>query len=241
MLDADLAYLKPRGAVFGKGTQRTPGRSPPITRCISEIGGQLPAIPGSRYTIRMEGLLVVLTGASGAGKTTLAAGIQERSLSRWNVLSFDSIGVPSVTEIAAFGTENQPGGTWQRNATLQWMDRIAGLLRAGESVLFEGQMRIAFIQEAIAASKIANARVLLLDCADQCRVLRLAGRGQPQQATRDKMNWSRYMREEALQTGCEILDTGLLSLGECLERLTSYLQAPLRAAPEAIGVEGDLC
>jgi dephospho-CoA kinase len=171
----------------------------------------------------MLGSLVVLTGASGAGKTTLAAGIQNLHLARLSVLFFDSIGIPSAAELDAFGAGHQPGGTWQRQATMQWMDRIAGMLRAGESVLLEGQMRIAFIREAIAASKIANARILLIDCDNDCRISRLTDRGQPQLATWDMMNWSRYLREEALQTGCEILDTGVLTLGECLERLRIFL------------------
>ena len=171
----------------------------------------------------MLGSLVVLTGASGAGKTTLAAGIQSLHLARLSVLFFDSIGIPSAAELEAFGTEHQPGGAWQRQATMQWMDRIAGMLRAGESVLFEGQMRIAFIREAIAASNIANGRILLIDCADNFRFSRLTDRGQPHLASRDMMNWSRYLREEAFQVGCEILDTGAQTLAECLERLRSYL------------------
>jgi hypothetical protein len=170
----------------------------------------------------MSGSLVVLTGASGAGKTMLATGIQNLNLAKCNVLFFDSIGVPSAVEHEAVGTEHQPGGAWQRQATMQWMDRIAEMLRADESVLFEGQMRIAFIREAIAVSGISNARILLIDCADDYRRSRLTDRGQPQLATQDMMYWSRYLREEALQARCEILDTGALTLGECLERLRSY-------------------
>jgi hypothetical protein len=55
------------------------------------------------------------------------------------------------------------------------------------------------------------------------RISRLTDRGQPQLATWDMMNWSRYLREEAHKAGCEILDTGALTVGECLERLTSYM------------------
>lgn len=171
----------------------------------------------------MPGTLIVLTGASGAGKTTLAAGIQEMDLQNLKVLFFDSIGIPSAAELDAFGTGHQPGGAWQRQATMDWMDRIAAMLRAGESVLFEGQMRIAFIQEAIAASRIANARILLIDCADDCRISRLTDRGQPHLANPDMMNWSQYLRAESQEMGCEILDTGVLILAECLERLKSYL------------------
>jgi hypothetical protein len=171
----------------------------------------------------MPGSLVILTGASGAGKTTLATGIRNLHLAKCNVLFFDSIGIPGAAALDAFGTEHQPGGAWQRQATMQWMDRIAGMLCVGESVLFEGQMRISFIREAIAASNITNARILLIDCDDDYRISRLTDRGQPQLATRDMMNWSRYLREEALRTSSEILNTGALSFGECLERLRSYL------------------
>lgn len=171
----------------------------------------------------MPGSLIVLTGASGAGKTTLAAGIRDLHLENCNVLFFDSIGIPSAAELDAFGTEHQPGGAWQRQATIQWMNHIAGMLRAGETVLFEGQMRIAFIREAIAAANITKARIPLIDCNDDRRISRLTDRGQSELATRDMMNWSRYLRKEALETKCEILDTGSLTLGQCLERLRSYL------------------
>jgi len=170
----------------------------------------------------MPGTLLVLTGGSGAGKTTLAAGIQQMHLQNLKVLFFDSIGIPAA-ELDAFGTGHQPGGVWQRQATMDWMDRIAGMLRAGDSVLFEGQMRIAFIQEAIAASRIANARILLIDCADDCRISRLTDRGQAHLANPDMMNWSQYLRAESREMGCEILDTGVLTLAECLARLKACL------------------
>jgi hypothetical protein len=48
-------------------------------------------------------------------------------------------------------------------------------------------------------------------------------RGQPHLANPDMMNWSRYLRAESQEMGCEILDTGVLTLAECLERLKSYL------------------
>jgi hypothetical protein len=132
---------------------------------------------------------------------------------------FDSIGVPSATEIDAFGTEHQPGGFWQRQATIQWMERIAGILHSGESVLFEGQMRIAFIREAVATYRIGTARILLVDCPDDTRISRLTDQGRQQLANPDMMNWSHYLREEALEAGCEILDTGASTLADNAEVL----------------------
>jgi adenylate kinase family enzyme len=166
--------------------------------------------------------LVVLTGASGAGKTSLAAAVRQQQLHGCEVLHFDSIGIP--TQFPQSGHDNQPGGTWQRENTLLWMTRVAAILNAGRSVLFEGQMRVAFIDEALLAAGISNARILLLDCDDTTRTSRLSvDRSQPHLANTDMMNWGRYLRREAVAAGHEILDTGKVPFDECLRRLLSYL------------------
>jgi ABC-type multidrug transport system ATPase subunit len=62
----------------------------------------------------MAGSLVVLTGASGAGKTTLARAIKERYPDECDVLFFDSVGVPSPEEMKKRGD-----GTVQKSPKLQ--------------------------------------------------------------------------------------------------------------------------
>ncbi|HZD77422.1 MAG TPA: AAA family ATPase [Acidobacteriaceae bacterium] len=136
--------------------------------------------------------LVILTGASGSGKTTLARAIQQACPPRCEVLFFDSVGVPSAEAMRSFGDGNQPGGAWQRATILQWMEHIAIKLRAGISILFEGQMRIAFIHEALAVSGIEGAHIILVDCNDATRRARLhTDRNQPELANADMMAWSR--------------------------------------------------
>jgi GTPase SAR1 family protein len=184
--------------------------------------GQKPG--GISRLSRMQGSLVVLTGASGSGKTTLAQALQERKVAECDVLFFDSIGVPSPEEIQSFGTGSQPGGAWQRAMTLRWMKQIAEIFQGGRSVLFEGQMRIAFVAEGIAAAGIPNARIILVDCDDATRIRRLTvDRGQPELADLSMLNWAKYLREEAEQTGCEILDTGVVPLNDCVALVSSYL------------------
>lgn len=172
----------------------------------------------------MAASLVILTGASGSGKTTLARAIEQTSPAQCEVLFFDSVGVPSPEAIEAFGEGHQPGGAWQRATTLQWIKRIAAMLRAGRSVLFEGQMRIAFVKEALALSGIEGARIVLVDCDDAIRSARLhIDRNQPELANADMMHWSRYLRDEARQAGCEILDTGAVPFEDCLGRIQQLL------------------
>jgi adenylate kinase family enzyme len=175
--------------------------------------------------------LVILTGASGSGKTAIAKTIEENH-SSITVLRFDTIGVPSAEVMATFGNDHQPGGAWQRTMTFKWMERIEPLLAEGKTVLFEGQMRIAFIREALTASKIENARVLCVECDDPTRTWRLThSRLQPELANERMMAWSRYLHQEALEAGCEILDTTNLSLSDSVK----YVRSILEDDPKLIG------
>lgn len=168
--------------------------------------------------------LVVLTGASGSGKTTLARAIQQACPPHCEVLFFDSVGVPSAEAMRAFGDGHQPGGAWQRATTIQWMEHIAAVMCSGLSVLFEGQMRIGFIHEALALFGIKGARIVLIDCDDSTRAGRLhLDRNQPELATLDMMAWARYLRDEALQAGCEILDTGTVPFKQCQDRILQLI------------------
>jgi len=114
---------------------------------------------------------VILTGASGSGKTAIALVI-EKEHPAIAVFRADTIGVPSAEVMASYGSGHQPGGAWQRAMTLEWMERIAPVVASGRPVLFEGQMRLAFIREALAAQGIKHARVVLVECDDATRTAR---------------------------------------------------------------------
>jgi hypothetical protein len=42
-------------------------------------------------------------------------------------------------------------------------------------------------------------------------------------ANTDMMAWSRYLRDEAMQTGCEILDTGAIPFEDYHDRILQLL------------------
>jgi uridine kinase len=65
--------------------------------------------------------LVILTGASASGKTTISKKIAAQAAPIIDCLYFDSIGVPSPEQmIAEFGS----GENWQRAKTFEWIKRI---------------------------------------------------------------------------------------------------------------------
>jgi predicted kinase len=166
--------------------------------------------------------LVILTGASGSGKTTIARAIERRYPGLATVFFFDSIGVPSAERrLAEYGSD----GEWQRAMTLRWMQRIAAVPQQDRSVLFEGQSRLAFLQEGIVAAGLTDARIVLLDCDDTTRTRRLeVDRRQPELANPTMMNWAKFLRAEAERAGCEILDTSHATLEACIERVCALLR-----------------
>jgi hypothetical protein len=172
----------------------------------------------------VTGSLLILTGASGSGKTTLADAVRT-ALPRCEVRFFDSIGVPSAEVLAGYVGDYGPGGGWQRAMTMEWIQRIAPLLNSGKTVLFEGQMRIAFIDEALTAAGITNARIILVDCGDSIRAARLTyDRRRPDLANENMMGWGRFLRDEAKRGGYEILDTGSTPVSSSVDQLMEYLR-----------------
>jgi hypothetical protein len=94
-----------------------------------------------------------------------------------------AVGEVFIVGVAAHVGERQHGDgrsliygsveAWQRATTMAWMVKIRGLLAAGRPVLFEGQMRIAFILGALAEAGITGAQVILADCSDNVRHAKL--------------------------------------------------------------------
>src|SRR5262245_23598371 len=163
--------------------------------------------------------LVVLTGASGSGKTTIARAVQQRRAGLATVLFFDSIGIPSVEHMIA---RHGSAEAWQEATTLQWMERIASMSAHARNVLFEGQARISFLKKGIASVGIDDFLIVLVDCDDATRARRLSlDRKQPDLANPTMMHWAKVLRSEAELAGCEILDTSTAPLEACVEHVCS--------------------
>jgi hypothetical protein len=163
--------------------------------------------------------LVILIGASGSGKTTIARAIANQRADI-DVRYFDSIGVPPPDQmIAEYGS----GENWQRAKTIEWMTTLAPINRSGRQMLFEGQTRLAFLAEGAAAVHPCPYRPILIDCDDETRYRRLMARGQPELASPDMQNWARFLRKDAQDKGCEILDTTGRRLEDCVERVVALL------------------
>jgi adenylate kinase family enzyme len=168
---------------------------------------------------------VILTGASASGKSTITKMIAADKSLGITCLHFDSIGVPSVEQMTKeFGSVEN----WQRAKTFQWMARIQNeFLSAGGRVLFEGQMRISFILEALQAAKINSYKLILIDCDDSTRESRLrVDRHRPELANARMRHWARFLRNEATRYGILSLDTSKGTIKQMLFDILAIFEKP---------------
>jgi hypothetical protein len=171
----------------------------------------------------MQSPFVILTGASGVGKTSIAEAIELLD-PEIAVYQGDKIGLPPEEILAGYGPAVGPGGASQRGFALYWIGRISQGVQS-RSVLLEMQCRIAFIEEALALHRVSWARIVLVECPDNVREARLIhDRRQPELANDDMANWSRYLHREAVEAGHETLDTGRISLADAVAHIHSYLK-----------------
>lgn len=175
--------------------------------------------------------ILVVTGASGAGKTAGVSALETMALPGVRCFHFDSIGVPDAATM-----ERDYGGAegWQAAMTRRWMVRLAG--EPAEVVVLDGQTRPSYVRAAPVAD--VPTRILLLDCSPEERARRLAGpRGQPELASERMAAWAAYLRGQADALGIRVVNTTPLTPDAVARELAAEVEL-LRAERRAAGGGG---
>jgi len=165
--------------------------------------------------------IIFVTGASGSGKTTIVKKLQRIAPNNLQFCYFDSIGVPSSENmIKEYGSAEE----WQRQTTKRWVEDIKNKYLLTSSVVFDGQMRIAFISEACKLNHVDMYEVVLFDCSDDERRKRLIERGHPELANKDMVDWAAYLRGEAKRDPrVQIIHTTNLAVERAVEKLQAII------------------
>src|SRR3990167_1351397 len=165
--------------------------------------------------------IIFISGASGAGKTTLVDALAKQKNSAWVCLHFDSIGVPSEAEmIKMHGSPSE----WQKAITFIWVEKILAEYQDKEVVILEGQVNLDFIEEAFKKNNVAHCAMVLVHCDFKKRHERLhQDRNQPELINDNMDNWARYLHNQAIQKNVPILDTSLMTVDEMVKWMMNYL------------------
>jgi hypothetical protein len=169
--------------------------------------------------------ILVVTGASGVGKTTAVRMLEARSLPGVRCFYFDSIGVPTPEEMQR---EHGGGEQWQAWATRRWLLELDRLDPAVRVAVLDGQTRPSYV--AAAATTIGRRlHTVLLDCDRGERDRRLRNdRHQPELATNDMAAWAAYLRGQADALALPVVDTTRLSPHAVADRLADMIGGGLR-------------
>ena len=166
--------------------------------------------------------IVVFTGASGVGKTTLVHALDDQHLPGVHCYYFDSVGVPEPAEMRAkFGS----GEAWQAATTERWIVHLAANPDGAQVVVLEGQMRPSEVVAAFRRHGITRGMIVLIDCSHEVREARVRGeRGQPDLASPRMAQWAAYMRGQADALDLPIVDTSALTVAEATRILVHHVR-----------------
>ena len=169
----------------------------------------------------IQPILLVVTGASGAGKTTLVRGLEGRSPEGVSCHYFDSIGVPS-SDIMERDLGGGPG--WQEATTRMWIKRLAS--RSDRLAVLDGQTRPSVVRAALLDAGVRHSAIVLIDCAVAERNRRLLdARRQPELATADMDSWAVYLRGQADALHLPIIDTTSQTVEAAVEELVGLVDS----------------
>jgi hypothetical protein len=155
--------------------------------------------------------VVVVTGASGAGKTTIVERLAARRISGVACAYFDSVGVLPADAMPA---------DWQATTTQAWIARLAR--DAAVVAVLDGQTRPTFALRAFADWGVRGS-VVLIDCERAVREARLRARGQPELAHDDMHAWAAYLRGQADALELPVIDTTAMDPDQATAALVAYV------------------
>lgn len=165
--------------------------------------------------------ILVVTGASGAGKTAAVDTLSARVVPGIECFHFDSIGVPTAEVM-----ERHYGGgeQWQAEATAEWLARLGSLPADIRVAVLDAQTRPSFVFGAARRAAPRAVHVVLFDCAAEVRAARLRGpRRQPDLVTARMDQWAAYLRGQANALNLSVIETTSLTVAEAASDLEAIV------------------
>ena len=170
-------------------------------------------------------VILVVTGASGAGKTTLVRALEAAAVPKVGCFFFDTIGVPSWDEmVSRWGGPRE----WQAAATEQWLRQLAGGEDGARVAVLDGQTAPSVVLAAAQRAHVAPPWIVLVDCMPAERNARLRARGQPELVSADMDCWAAYLRGQADALGLPIIDTTARSAVASAQELMTHVTAVMK-------------
>ena len=171
-------------------------------------------------SVLLSPAILVLTGASGAGKTTLTLKLNERAIPGVQGINCDRVRIEA--DETADSTDLQV-------ATLRyWISQLSKQETRIDIAVLDTQIRPHRALELLSQSGIEYAQIVLVDCDPVKRNERLlVDRNQPELANPQMDCWAAYLRGQADALNLAIIDTSDDSVDKSLSELELLVMALL--------------
>lgn len=156
------------------------------------------------------------------GKTTIVKTIQANTTNQGLAFFYSNAqGVPSIDEMLEQACSLK---RYQELLTYRHVKNITDNYSEFSTVIFEGQARFSFIEDACNIYDVRQYSIVLVDCAWKDMRLRLCNeRKQPELANFNMLSWARFLRKQALEKNIPIIDTSKATLFEAVDIVQGYL------------------
>lgn len=159
-------------------------------------------------------MIVLITGASGCGKTTVTRGLSDLA----TIYYFDDIGVPEAKAmIDQYGSPEN----WQEWATHAWIKKLYN--QDKQLVVLEGSFNPEFAIYKLKELGINHYQIICLSTKRSIREQRLIDRKQPELVSQDMENFARILEEKTIASNGMIIDTSDKSINEVVEEIKSLI------------------
>lgn len=162
-------------------------------------------------------MIILITGASGSGKTTILKAIEQQlPANKISVNYFDDIGVPSVEAmIAEYGSCVK----WQEAITHKWIEKLTKITDK-EFIFLEGSFNPEFAKN--------YSRLFCIHADRAIREMRLIKlRHQPELVTEDMENFAQILKSNTLKMGGIVIDSSMkkadIIAGEIIDLIRNKL------------------
>jgi energy-coupling factor transporter ATP-binding protein EcfA2 len=161
--------------------------------------------------------ILVLTGASGAGKTTLALKLNELAIPGVKGINCDRVKIEA--------DKTADAADRQANILSYWISHLSQPETGIELAVLDTQIRPHLALEVLGQAAIDYAQVVLVDCDPVKRNERLhVNRGQPELANAQMDCWAAYLRGQADALKLSIIDTSNDEMDESLVELELHVR-----------------